>query len=329
MANNVKKLLQVSEEAAPLIQIPVMVGNEMFVLTQQDVRRTEDIRYLSYDRIAPNVHLFPTAAPAAAPVNYFGGLFTPLALPCTAPPNGPLQELFGRKKAEPAPGNVADVATQMAWSKEKEIEPSNRAPLRYSAATSTSSLTKSCACQHDPPKSRSQHTSCNSHTARNACVQTKGTTSSTASSTGSKSIWKTVASDMSVAESKSNVNISSPANLSDAGSKDNCNGSSEGSVPAKESKCPSRHCKSQQTCTYSDGQSYHRCSPREGRFRPQQHQSSRCAQYKSRGCAQDRIRAQSQEQLTAAQQDQRSYQRDKAKFSRSVYFSPLEDASSV
>ncbi|XP_022213558.2 uncharacterized protein LOC111068401 [Drosophila obscura] len=182
-ANNVRKLLQVSEEAAPLVQIPIMVGNEMFVLTQQDVRRTEDIRYLSYTRIMPNGHMFPTAAaPAADPVNYFGGLVTPLALAYATPPSCALQDLFVPKKPmeddKPAPRNVADVSTQLAWSKQVEIEPSNHTTLRYSAATSTSNLTKNCGCQHEPPKSRNQHTSCHSQVGRNACCQTRSTTSS-------------------------------------------------------------------------------------------------------------------------------------------------------
>ncbi|BFF89942.1 uncharacterized protein DMAD_08575 [Drosophila madeirensis] len=269
MANNVRKLLQVSEESAPLVQIPIMVGNEMFVLTQQDVRRTEDIRYFSYNRIMPNGHLFPTAAaaPVAATDNYFGEI--------SAPPNSTLQELFCPKKLEEAdkllsasihdkaPRNVANVSTQLAWSKQNEIE-----PLRYSAATSTSSLSQSCGCQHEPPRSRSQHTSCHAHAARNACCQTRPETAAAASNTDSKP----AASAKSVANASDGRYIRSSGNVSEEESENNLNGCSASNVSVEAFKYPSRHSKGQQTCTYTDGQSYHRCSPREGRFPPQQQQ---------------------------------------------------------
>ncbi|XP_034660046.1 uncharacterized protein LOC117896103 [Drosophila subobscura] len=292
MANNVTKLLQVSEESAPLLQIPIMVGNEMFVLTQQDVRRTEDIRYLSYNRIMPNGHLFPTAAaaPAAASDNHFGGI--------SAPPNSTLQELFSPKKPEEAdkllsasihdkaPRNVANVSTQLAWSKQNEIE-----PLRYSAATSTSSLSQSCGCQHEPPRSRSQHTSCHAHAARNACCQTRPETAAAASNTESKLNLKPAASaNASDEDSKNPCNGYSSGNVSEEESENNLNGCSASNVSVEAFKYPSRHSKGQQTCTYTDGQSYHRCSPREGRFPPrqQQHQSygQRSEQDQSFACPQ-------------------------------------------
>ncbi|SPP84504.1 uncharacterized protein LOC117586753 [Drosophila guanche] len=334
MANNVRKLLQVSEESAPLVQIPIMVGNEMFVLTQQDVRRTEDIRYLSYNRIMPNGHLFPTAAaaPVEATENYFGGIFSP--------PNSTLQELFCPKKLEEAdkllspsihdkaPRNVANVSTQLAWSKQNEIE-----PLRYSAATSTSSLRQNCGCQHEPPRSRSQHTSCHAHAARNAWCQTRPETASAASNTDSKpaASAKSVANE-SDEESKNPCNGYSSGNVSDEESENKLNGCSASNVSVEAFKYPSRHSKGQQTCTYTDGQSYHRCSPREGRFPPQQQQqqhqsygqrseqdqSFACPQFQSGTVSaddpsvwppvqpQDQSRSQPQDQLYALHQCQSS-----------------------
>ncbi|KAH8418498.1 hypothetical protein KR009_005681 [Drosophila setifemur] len=82
MANNscVKKLVQVSEEAAPAVHMPVIVGNELFVLTQQDIRRVEDIRVLNYSRLAPNGQLF-----SAGTTNLFDSGSMPISLP--HPPN--------------------------------------------------------------------------------------------------------------------------------------------------------------------------------------------------------------------------------------------------
>lgn len=44
-----------------------MVGNEIIVLTQQDIRRVEDTRVISYSRVGPNGQFLPldTSPPGA------------------------------------------------------------------------------------------------------------------------------------------------------------------------------------------------------------------------------------------------------------------------
>ncbi|XP_016949071.1 uncharacterized protein LOC108023893 [Drosophila biarmipes] len=183
MANNsnVRKVMQVSEEAAPAVHIPVMVGNEIFVLTQQDVRRVEDIRMLTYSRLGSNGQLCPLDSTPPAPVAF--SLPTPTNL-CT------LEDLIAqttRKKVNfqmdvnhdagarnslntansPCPflqpvssqtRTVASVSTQLGWSKNKAgLDPVF--PLCYSAATSTSGLMTNTGCQHCP-RTQTHHSSC-------------------------------------------------------------------------------------------------------------------------------------------------------------------------
>ncbi|XP_017111131.1 uncharacterized protein LOC108135078 [Drosophila elegans] len=166
MTNNttVKKVMQVTEEAAPPLHIPIMVGNETFVLTQQDIRRVEDIRMLTYNRLEPNGHPFPMVSYPTAP--------GPFCLPTTTN-FCPLNDLIARPPAKRVklqldeghdaeiPGRiktVASVATQLGWSKIK-AEPESVFPLRYSTCTSTCGLMTSTGCQHSPC-SKKQDSSC-------------------------------------------------------------------------------------------------------------------------------------------------------------------------
>ncbi|XP_017004513.2 uncharacterized protein Mst89B [Drosophila takahashii] len=183
MSNNstVKKVMQVSEEAAPAVHIPIMVGNEIFVVTQQDVRRVEDIRMLSYNRLGANGRLCPvdSTPPATVPFSLptTSNLCTledliaqtarnkvkwqmdvdrdaDMKLPTTTA-NTPcpfLEPISSRAKG------VASVTTQLGWSKIKSgSEPVF--PLCYSAGTSTSGLMTNTGCQHCP-RSEMHHSSC-------------------------------------------------------------------------------------------------------------------------------------------------------------------------
>uniref|UniRef100_A0A6P4FLU7 Uncharacterized protein LOC108052516 n=1 Tax=Drosophila rhopaloa TaxID=1041015 RepID=A0A6P4FLU7_DRORH len=159
MTNNstVRKVMQVSEEAAPAVHIPILVGNEKFVLTQQDIRRVEDIRMLTYNRLAPNGQFYPVDLSLTA--------LEPYSLPTTSN-FCTLDDLIARSLTKrvkldlnkdpgeneklstkaPCPilqqipcRTVASVSTQLGWSKIK-AESDPVFPLRYSSGTSTCGL---------------------------------------------------------------------------------------------------------------------------------------------------------------------------------------------
>ncbi|XP_030375656.1 uncharacterized protein LOC115624945 [Scaptodrosophila lebanonensis] len=54
-----RNVVQISEEAAPAVHLPVRVGDEVFIMTQQDIRRVEDIRFLTYHTITPDGNISP------------------------------------------------------------------------------------------------------------------------------------------------------------------------------------------------------------------------------------------------------------------------------
>ncbi|XP_017076453.2 LOW QUALITY PROTEIN: uncharacterized protein LOC108111481 [Drosophila eugracilis] len=173
MANNstVQKVMHVSEEAAPAVHIPIMVGNEIFVLTQQDVRRVEDIRMLSYNRLGSNGQLCPVYSAIPAPIHYSLPNTTNL---CTL---GDLINQASEKRAkiqmdiehhsnstkqDSCPTKtVASVTTQLGWSKSKD-ESEALFRICYSAGTSTSGLMKNTGCQHCPSCDKN-HSSCQTH----------------------------------------------------------------------------------------------------------------------------------------------------------------------
>ncbi|EDV93822.1 uncharacterized protein LOC6563748 [Drosophila grimshawi] len=156
----VKKVMQVSEEAAPVVQIPIMVGNEMFVLIQQDIRRIEDTRHVSYTRYSPNGQIFPYA-------QTFGGGFLPAqSQDCPDVEMHDLQKTPHRI--------VANVANQLRWSKINNS--TSPYPISYSVATSTTEIQilkkeqrrsggekqkSSCACNTTETKAQTTSQACN------------------------------------------------------------------------------------------------------------------------------------------------------------------------
>ncbi|KAH8326220.1 hypothetical protein KR067_003566 [Drosophila pandora] len=185
MANNTnaRKLVNVSEEAAPPVQMPVVVGNELFVLTQQDIRRVEDIRVLSYNRVSSNGQICPMGV--APPVNNafsHAAIQTPLLPPSHG---GTIQDLLPPKQARfllhnedegkhllaslhnvssRPPKTVASVATQLGWCKHTE-EPRVSFTLKLNAATSTGGLMTSIGCQKCSTGEK-RHTSCQTQTSQ-------------------------------------------------------------------------------------------------------------------------------------------------------------------
>lgn len=164
MANSstVTKVLQVSEEAAPPVHIPVMVGNELFILTQQDVRRVEDTRHMFYNRLTPNHFAsgaFGNPSPQSAPA---GQICTLQNLLSHCQQDCPMNCEAAQQTEEPRT-IVANISKQLEWS--KRCNSSSPYPINYSVATSTSGLPaqksdysikqrekpkKHCSCQTSP-----------------------------------------------------------------------------------------------------------------------------------------------------------------------------------
>ncbi|KAH8277289.1 hypothetical protein KR026_008722 [Drosophila bipectinata] len=238
MANNsnVKKIVQVSEEAAPVVQIPVMVGNELFVLTQQDIRRVEDTRVFSYNRVV-NGQLWPMETPV--PVNdAFSHGVIQSSLPLTnhsctlhdlLPPKHATFNLNNSEGNNLAtsmyqvscrpPKTVASMATQLGWSKHTE-EPRPSFKLKLNAATSTGGLMTSIGCQNCS-MDKKHDTSCQTQTTetrnqtsdstRNSakapkkpCSQTQAKTACKAcNTTSSHVVWKSSSTEHSSEEGDS------------------------------------------------------------------------------------------------------------------------------
>ncbi|EDW15139.1 uncharacterized protein LOC6573612 [Drosophila mojavensis] len=152
MANNhtVTRLLQVHEEAAPAVHIPILVGNEVFVVVQQDIRRTEDIRKLSYTQVLPNPPNHPflpifnqlnaNAFGSSAPVTQLSALQALLLAgqaqnASTFPTSPPCPDI--EMESNPTK-TVADVSNQLHWSKQPKC--TSPYPINYSTSTSTSGL---------------------------------------------------------------------------------------------------------------------------------------------------------------------------------------------
>lgn len=55
----IRKVVQVAEQAQQPLHVPVVVGNECFIITQQDVRRIEDSRLFSYNKLNAKGEVVP------------------------------------------------------------------------------------------------------------------------------------------------------------------------------------------------------------------------------------------------------------------------------
>ncbi|XP_065363250.1 uncharacterized protein Mst89B [Calliphora vicina] len=49
-----QKITQISEQALPPVHVPLILGNEFFILSQQDVRKLEECRLFSINKLMPN-----------------------------------------------------------------------------------------------------------------------------------------------------------------------------------------------------------------------------------------------------------------------------------
>lgn len=137
-----------------LFTVPIMVGNELFMLTQQDVRRVEDTRHMSYNRLNPNQFAAGAFGNSlnqslpAAPINPLQNFISHYQQ------NSPMNHEAAQQTEEPG-SLVANVTKQLKWA--KSCSSSTPYPITYSVGTSTSGLeaqkyksrptTTHCSCQ--------------------------------------------------------------------------------------------------------------------------------------------------------------------------------------
>uniref|UniRef100_A0A034VIA4 Uncharacterized protein n=1 Tax=Bactrocera dorsalis TaxID=27457 RepID=A0A034VIA4_BACDO len=55
----IRKVVQVAEQAQQPLHVPVVVGNQCFIITQQDIRRIEDSRLYSYNKLNAKGEVVP------------------------------------------------------------------------------------------------------------------------------------------------------------------------------------------------------------------------------------------------------------------------------
>ncbi|XP_055904571.1 uncharacterized protein LOC129940304 [Eupeodes corollae] len=149
-----KKLIQVSEEMQKPVFVPIVLGNECFIISQQDVRKIEDSRFISYHKLGPNGELIPVESMFGQE----GALKDALATACNFQNqaqygNQQLHEMLATcngPKQEPSKPIKASIAQQMEWANVCN-NTSPAFPFTNSASTSMS----------DMPKYRSLKCSCN------------------------------------------------------------------------------------------------------------------------------------------------------------------------
>ncbi|XP_017062472.1 uncharacterized protein LOC108102243 isoform X2 [Drosophila ficusphila] len=237
----------------------------MFILTQQDVRRVEDIRMLSYSRIGPNGLFCPVDLAPQAAVTFFQpqpittNICSLNDLNNQATPF-PFQQEHPTKELPITEKTVASMATQLGWSKIKAAESEHTFPLRCSLCTSTCDLMKSTGCQHCP-KCVKCNSSCQTQysfsklhikdqeTPQNAACQTQNISSQETPTVKKKPqdmACQTQPNTNSTGCNTSNSHLVEVASTETYTSNE-CDCSSE-----EETNHPCRHCKSQQTCTEQD-----------------------------------------------------------------------------
>lgn len=58
-----KRITKQSEQVFDPIQTPILINNEMYLMIQQDIRRIEETRHLSYAMITSDGQIIPVANP--------------------------------------------------------------------------------------------------------------------------------------------------------------------------------------------------------------------------------------------------------------------------
>lgn len=186
------------------------MGNELFVVVQQDIRRIEDIRQISYNRVLSSHHILPMFTQLNA--NVFGTCapttqsFIPFISPSpqqntsifsAAPPCG-LNDVDMEKQPSQI---VANVSKQIFWSKQSKS--TSPYPIRYSITTSTTELQekkpidsgknaedkKHCSCQ---TWCKPIGTSCNRETQTNAQAKNEGESTNPEKNRSTQSLQKKI-----------------------------------------------------------------------------------------------------------------------------------------
>ncbi|KAH8417148.1 hypothetical protein KR222_004757 [Zaprionus bogoriensis] len=164
MVNNptVTRMMQVSEQSAPVVHVPIMVGNELYVLTQQDVRRIEDVRHMSYSRVSPHGQQLPFGT--CTPESQLGNLLNLLPQCQQQLP----MNVVDMATAEGTPSSCsAGIAKQLLWSSQA-IQASPPHPMHHTVGTSTFGL--DCMAQPDKPQPQAKsHCSCQTSPQTTSC----------------------------------------------------------------------------------------------------------------------------------------------------------------
>lgn len=153
-----RKTVQVSEESAPAVHskfffpnlsrskifkleirtsVPMMVGNEMFVFSHQDVRRVEDTRYFSYNRMLPNGQL--------QPITNYGDRWIPdiqlaslQGLMAQSRPYSPNDDLGTANSVPLSP--IAGISKQMEWTMDTKRLSCPPYPMHHTKTTSMTGI---------------------------------------------------------------------------------------------------------------------------------------------------------------------------------------------
>ncbi|TMW52063.1 hypothetical protein DOY81_002843 [Sarcophaga bullata] len=143
-----RKLIQISEESSPPAHAPVLIDNEYYILSQQDVRKSEECRLFALHKLMPNGELKPLNS-----INFEGllqyleqqnlacqqnllNLYKTINNPTNYQQTDP-QEM----DISPKPSvnhTQASINQQVQW--DKCISTSSPFPMTYSCATSTTEL---------------------------------------------------------------------------------------------------------------------------------------------------------------------------------------------
>ncbi|XP_049305312.1 uncharacterized protein LOC105223339 isoform X2 [Bactrocera dorsalis] len=175
----IRKVVQVAEQAQQPLHVPVVVGNQCFIITQQDIRRIEDSRLYSYNKLNGKGEVVPmdTMDSNNASINpcSIGFLSDLVGRACniTAAMQQQQQQQQATQMAMTMPDLLAynqaqyiqsagyspvsaTLQQQLDWSKACDTMPTQASmhPLHHTSATSTTEIARA-QCVPQTPSSKS------------------------------------------------------------------------------------------------------------------------------------------------------------------------------
>lgn len=150
-----KKLVQVSEEIQKPVHVPIVLGNECFIVTQQDVRKIEDARFISYHKLGPNGELIPVETTVGQDIALKDAINMAGAFHNQQHMQQQILEAVRRgcSQRQPDPkASKASIAQQMEWANAYNHATQPPFPFTQSACTSMSDMPlacPTCCCKRD------------------------------------------------------------------------------------------------------------------------------------------------------------------------------------